>query len=162
MLLGIISDTHDKLARTRHAIVLLREAGAEALIHCGDLIGPEILAACAVCPCWFVFGNNDEDAVPDLRQAASRNGAVCLDWAGEVTLAGKRIAVTHGHMHSDVRRLLAAGPDYLLTGHSHLADDEKRGNCRRINPGALHRAAEFSVALLNLQTDELKFLKVPS
>ena len=161
MLLGILSDTHDRLARTRSAVELLQEAGAQALIHCGDLTGPEIVLACSGLPFWFVFGNNDGDAVPDLRQASSQTGAVCLDWAGEVTLAGKRIAVTHGHMSSDVRRLLAAGPDYLLTGHSHLADDQRDGRTRRINPGALHRANEFTVALLNLATDQLSFLQVP-
>ncbi len=37
MRLGILSDTHDELERTRVAIALLRRAGAEALIHCGDL-----------------------------------------------------------------------------------------------------------------------------
>ena len=161
MLLGILSDTHDKLTRTRQAVDLLREAGAAALIHCGDFIGPEILVACSVLPCWFVFGNNENDTIPDLRQTASETGAVCLDWAGEVTLAEKRIAVTHGHMHTDVRRLLAAEPDYLLTGHSHVAEDRRVGKTRRINPGALHRADEFSVALLDLASDDLVFIKVP-
>jgi len=162
MLLGILSDTHDKLARTRHAVELLREAGAEALIHCGDLSGPDILRACAVLPCWYVFGNNDDDMIPDLRQVSAETEAVCLEWAGEVVLAGKRIAVTHGHVTADVRRLLNASPDYLLTGHSHVAEDFQAGPTRRINPGALHRASRFSVALLDLATDKLMFLDVPS
>jgi predicted phosphodiesterase len=64
-------------------------------------------------------------------------------------------------MHTDIRRLLAAQPDYLLSGHSHIASDARTGPTRRINPGALHRAAEFTVALLDLEEDILRFLAVP-
>ena len=160
MLLGILSDTHDRLARTSHAVGLLRSEGAEAFIHCGDITGPEIVPACAVLPCWFVFGNNDCDSLPDLRRAMSEAGAVCLEWGGEVTLGSKRIAVTHGHLSSDVRRLLAAKPDYLLSGHSHYPHDHSDGMTRRINPGALHRAADFTVALLDLATDQLRYLVI--
>ena len=80
MRIGILSDTHDKLDRTRAAIDILRTNGAEVLFHCGDLTGPEILAACAVLPCYFTFGNNDVDGIPDLQQAAANLGAKSLGW----------------------------------------------------------------------------------
>jgi putative phosphoesterase len=161
MRLGILSDTHDQLDRVRRAVELLRSAGAEALVHCGDITRPDVVAACAVLPCHFAFGNHDADHVPDLRRAMAEAGAVCLGWGGEVTLAGKRVAVAHGHMTSDVRRLLAARPDYLLTGHLHIAGDRRDGPTRRINPGALHEADQFTVALLKLVIDDLRFLTVP-
>ncbi|MDB5341514.1 MAG: metallophosphoesterase [Planctomycetaceae bacterium] len=161
MLLGILSDTHDQLARTQAAVEILRAAGAEALVHCGDLIETPIIEACSVLPCYFVFGNNDCDNVSFLKQAAADSGAVCLGWGGVFELGGKRIGVVHGHLTSDVRRVLNDRPDYLLSGHSHLADDRRQGSVRWINPGALHRAREFSVALLDLETDSLQFLPVP-
>jgi putative phosphoesterase len=161
MLLGILSDTHNQLARTAVAIELLRAEGAETLIHCGDMTGSEVVMVCGVLPTYFVFGNNDADNVPALRRAIGDVGGFCLEWADTVTLVGKRIAVAHGHMHTDVRRLLAAQPDYLLSGHSHIASDSRVGHTRRINPGALHRAAEFTVSLLDLETDVLRFLTVP-
>lgn len=161
MRLGIISDTHDQLERTLLAVRLLLEGGAEALAHCGDITGPEIVAACAVLPCYFAFGNHDADAVPHLERAARESGAVCLGWGGEVALAGKRVAVAHGHMHTDVRRLLAGRPDYLFSGHSHIAGDRWEGPTRRINPGALHGADEFTVALVDLGSGEARFLPVP-
>jgi predicted phosphodiesterase len=111
MRLGILADTHDELERTRLAIRLLRDAGAEALIHCGDLTGPPIVAACSVLPCWFVFGNHDADSAPALRAAADEYGAVCLGWGGTVQLAGKWVGVAHGHMTSDLRRVLSVQPD---------------------------------------------------
>lgn len=162
MRIGILSDTHDRLARTQAAVRLLRDAGAEALIHCGDLTGPPIVAACAVLPAYFVFGNNDADGVPELRQAMAAAGATCLGWSEEVILAGKRIAVAHGHMSYDIRRLLAARPDYLLTGHSHIPMDRQEGPTRRINPGALYRASAYTVALLDLEKDKLQFHPVSS
>jgi putative phosphoesterase len=162
MLLGILADTHDELARTRQTVRLLRDEGAEALIHCGELASPPIVAACAVLPCWFVFGNHDADSVPLLRQAAMDFGAVCLGWGGVVELDSKRIGVAHGHMTSDVRRVLAGQPDYLLSGHSHLASDAVVGTVRRINPGALHRADELTVALLDLHSGKLQLLAVPT
>ena len=160
MRIGIISDTHDKLARTVAAVELLTSGGAEALIHCGDVTGPEIVRVCGVLPSYFVFGNND-DGDPALRRAIERMGGVCLGWAGEVPLAGKRIAVVHGHLTRDVRRLAAGQPDYLLFGHSHHPTDRRQGRTRWINPGALHRAAKYTVALLEPETDFLQFLAVP-
>jgi putative phosphoesterase len=160
MKIGILSDTHDQLDRTQRAVRALQAAGAEALIHCGDLTRPKIVTACAVLPCHFVFGNNDVDDVPSLRAAMAEAEAVCLEWGGTVTLAGKRLAVTHGHITAHVRRLLAEQPEYLCTGHSHIAHDWRDGPTRRINPGALYRAAEYSVAVLDLATDTLEFIPI--
>ena len=161
MKIGIISDTHDRLERTEYAVRQFLDEGAEAIVHCGDMTGPEVVRICGVLPSYFVFGNNDEYEVASLRRAIAIFRGVCLDWGGQVVLAGKRLAVTHGHLPSDVRLLTAKQPDYLLVGHSHHAADRREGRMRRINPGALHRAAELAVAVLDLETDRLKFLPVP-
>lgn len=161
MRLGVLSDTHDQLERTAIAVRRLVDEGVEAIVHCGDLTCPEIVETCAVVPFWFVFGNNDADAVPELRAAAAREGVVCLGWRGEITLDEKRIAVAHGHLTSDLRPLLVARPDYLMTGHSHEPHDFRDGTIRRINPGALHRANRFTVAILDLTTDELRLIEIP-
>jgi putative phosphoesterase len=160
MRLGILADTHDELHRTEAAVALLRSQGAEALIHCGDLFSPPIVALLAGLPTWFVLGNHDSDMVPHLESAAREFGVISLGWGGLVELAGKRIGVVHGHMTTDVRRVLAARPDYLLFGHSHIASDGVCGGVRRINPGALHRADEFTVALLDVEAGDLRFLTV--
>ena len=161
MKIGIISDTHDRLLRTRFAVQLLKSQGAELLVHCGDFIGSEILAECSVLPTYFVFGNNDCDTVPDLQQAATELGATCLGWGGEFTVQETRLAVVHGHLTSDLRPLLKSEPQYLFSGHSHIRGDWQEGPVRRINPGALHRAEEFTVALLDLSTSAVQFLPIP-
>jgi putative phosphoesterase len=160
MLLGILSDTHDQAARTAEAVKLLHQAGAETLIHCGDVTRADILSLCTGRPLYFVFGNNDFEE--ELRPAAQAMvGVNCLGHRGLVELVGKRIGVTHGHLRKEVHALFSEAPDYLLTGHSHIAADERHGKIRRINPGALYRARQFTVALLDLKTDQLRFLQVP-
>jgi putative phosphoesterase len=160
MILGIISDTHDQGQRTAQAIGLLHQAKAEVIVHCGDLTGANMLALFSGTPLYFVLGNNDDE--DELRPAAKGMAEVrYLGQLGIIELDGKRIGVTHGHLRKDVHDLFTKAPDYLLTGHSHIAMDERHGKIRRINPGALYRAQRYSVAVLNLQTDELRFLAVP-
>lgn len=160
MRLGILSDTHDEWERTQFAVRMLRAAGADALIHCGDLSQPKMLNVLAGMPSYFVFGNHDADNVPYLRQAADVADVICLGWGATVILSGKRVGVVHGHLRSDLLRVMADRPDYLFSGHSHLAHDRREGAVRRINPGALFEADEFTVALLDLETDDLRFLMV--
>ncbi len=160
MLLGILSDTHDEIVRTRHTLDVLRAAQVDAIVHCGDLTGPEILAACSVLPSYFTFGNHDADRVPELKQAAETTGAICLEWGGGVELHGRRVGITHGHMDIDVHRVMASRPDYLLFAHLHFPIDTHDGVVRRINPGALSRADECTIAVLNLESGELQFLTI--
>ncbi len=159
MRIGIISDTHDQVARTARAVALLVTQGAEALIHCGDLTGAAVVRECAALPCYFVFGNNDHDEA-GLRAAMTAIGGVCLERGGEVVLGGRRIAVTHGDSSAQVRRLAAGAPDYLLFGHTHVAADNQEGPTRWINPGALHRASPWTVVLLDLGDDRLLSISV--
>jgi len=161
MLLGILSDTHDRLARTTVALDTLRAAGAEALVHCGDFTSPAIVELLVGLPSYIVFGNNDSGRIRELERAAAQVGAMSLGQGDVIRLAGRTIAVTHGHLTAETRRLLALEPDYLLTGHSHRRHDLREGPTRRINPGALHRTRTFTVALLNLATDEIRYLLVP-
>jgi len=161
MLIGIISDTHDRLTRTTSAIKLLHEAEVETIIHCGDICSSGILALFAGTPMYFVMGNNDDDA--ELRKASQQAEHLhYLNQGAVIELAGKRIGVTHGHLHRVVSDLIRQKPDYLLSGHTHCATNEMNQGIHCINPGALHRASEYSVATLNLVTNELRFLPVPS
>ena len=148
MLIGILSDTHDQVQRTRSAVAMLVEGGAEVLIHCGDMTVPDVVQECSALPCYFVFGNCDYDR-ENLRLAINRVGGTCLDRGGLISLGGCRVAVTHGDSHQELRRLAALEPDYLFSGHTHVASDVQKGPTRWINPGALHRASTWTVALLD-------------
>jgi putative phosphoesterase len=161
MRIGILSDTHDRVSRTVSAVERLADEGAEILVHCGDLTGPDVVEACSRLPTYYVFGNNDYDE-DLLRQAMTDSGGTCLEWLGEIAIAGRRIAVTHGDSDARIRRLAETEPDYLLSGHTHRPADERRGPTRWINPGALDRASAWTVAMLDLERDALRFLTLPA
>lgn len=160
MKLGILADTHDEFERTQRAIATLRNTGVTAMVHCGDLASPPIIAALAGIPSWFVFGNHDSDMTPYLENAAAESGVNCLGWGGIVELNGRKIAVAHGHLTTEIRRVLAASPDYLLTGHTHYPFEKVRDGVRQINPGALHRADRFTVAVLDLDCGHVSWLEI--
>ena len=160
MLIGILSDTHDRPRAMRAAVELLRNSGAEFLIHCGDVGAPPMLDHLAGIPAAFVFGNNDWDRM-ELQRYARQLGIDCYGNFGQLELGGKRFALLHGDDETTKRRILAEqSVDYLLQGHTHVRDDRRLGRIRCINPGALHRAKEKTVALLDTETDHVTFLPV--
>ena len=159
MRIGILSDTHDQVQRTKSAVAMLVEGGAETLIHCGDLTIADVVDECSVLPCYFVFGNCDYDR-ESLRQAINRVGGTCLERGGLIALGGRRLAVTHGDLDQELRRLAALEPDYLFSGHTHVASDVQKGPTRWINPGALHRASVWTVALLDIASKHVSMLPI--
>jgi len=159
MKIGILSDTHDQVKRTSKAVTALIEAGAEVLVHCGDITRPAVVLECSGLPCYYVFGNNDYDH-DSLGRAIRGSGGLSLGRGGLIELDGKKIAVTHGDSTREIRRLTGLDPDYFLFGHSHSATDDRQGATRWINPGALHRADPHSVAILDLGTDLLQFINI--
>jgi putative phosphoesterase len=161
MIVGILSDTHDRLPATRAAVELLRTRGAEFLIHCGDVGGEQIIDQLAGdVPSAFVFGNNDWDT-RGLQRYAAELGIQCLGAADELELGGKTFYVTHGDDFRALRTAIESQRyDYVLHGHTHVRRDDRVGRTRIINPGAMHRAKEKTVALLNTDSDDLTFFPI--
>jgi len=159
MKLGIMSDNHGRMHAVRQARIELEQAGAEAIVHCGDIGGPDVLDELAGCTCWFVWGNMDDPA-PSWRGHVEALGLPWPNGPLELHLAGKRLAVFHGHEPGFARAMRAAQYDYLIYGHTHRCADQQVGTMRVVNPGALHRAAARTVALLDLADDSLQFLDV--
>ena len=159
MLIGILSDTHGRIGAAAAGIEALKAKGCEYFIHCGDVGSCDVLDCLAGLAAGFVFGNTDFDR-EELRRYSADIGVRCLETGDVLELDGKKLAVTHGDEVQILRRLLAGEPDYLLTGHTHVARDVKQGSTRWINPGALHRAAVKSVAVLDLEKDEVEFLEI--
>ena len=160
MRIGILSDTHDRVEAMAAAMEVLRRHGAEFFIHCGDVGSERVLDHLAGVPSAFVFGNTDWDRAP-LERYAGQIGVACHGALADLELGGKKIAVTHGDDFKLKQRILAEQRhDYLLQGHTHVREDKRIGKVRLINPGALHRAKEKTVALLDTDTDRLTFLVV--
>jgi putative phosphoesterase len=160
VLIGILSDTHDRVDAMAAGVALLREAGAEFFVHCGDVGSERVLDHLAGLPSAFVFGNTDWDRAALARYAESI-GVACHGALADLELGGKKVAVTHGDDFRLKQRILSdKRHDYLLQGHTHVRADERVGTTRVINPGALHRAKEKTVAVLDTATDTVRFLVV--
>lgn len=160
MLIGLISDTHNQALRTVRAMQTFRFMGIKALLHCGDLTRSKIVQDLISedFPTYFVYGNNDDPG--EIELTIKSHGGHDLGYSGLITLADRRIGMTHGDRPAYMQKLAAQSPDYLCFGHSHLATDFQQGPTRFINPGALHRAPKWTFATLDLATGQIEWHEI--
>jgi putative phosphoesterase len=157
VIVGVLSDTHGKAQMAASAVKLLVAHGAEYLIHCGDVGDNDVLDCLAGHPSMFVFGNNDWDHT-GLANYAEQIGVECAGEIGKILFGDKLAVVTHGDDDRAVQHVLAEQQvDYLFLGHTHVPMDSRQGKVRIINPGALCRAAQKTVAVLDTVADDLRF-----
>jgi uncharacterized protein len=160
VIVGILSDTHGKSDMAKKAVDVLLQHKAEYLIHCGDVGGTDVLDALAGHPAMFVFGNNDYDR-SELTAYAKTVGIACGGTHGKLSFANKLAVVTHGDDFALINRLVRQQQiDYLFMGHTHEKLDEHKGKIHIVNPGALYRAAVKTVAILDTETDIVKFVTI--
>jgi uncharacterized protein len=159
MLVGIMSDSHGDAEATAKAVRLLEQRGAQRLFHCGDICGEEVLAELAGHECTFVWGNCDHPTAA-LEKYVVALGLPCPAGPQRCVLAGKHIAVYHGHEPAFRRASQERGLAYIFYGHTHRRSDHRESGCRLINPGALYRADVHTVALLDLKSADLQFLDI--
>ena len=160
MIIGILSDSHDRVHALAAGIQVLRDAGATFFAHCGDIGSEACIDLLAGLPGAFVFGNTDWNRGVLSRYAASID-VQCCGVHGNLELDGKRIALIHGDDFRLKQQIIDAQQhDYLFQGHTHIRDDRRIGRLRLINPGALHRAKEKTVATLDTASDELRYFKL--
>lgn len=150
MRIGVVSDTHGHLPNSRAAAQALGEYEVEAVLHCGDIGSPEVVAVFDRWPSHFVFGNVDHQENA-LRDAIEASGHTCHERFGSLELAGCRIAL----LHSDDGRLFRdtiAGGEYALVcyGHTHVPEMHQEGPTLVLNPGALYRAKAHTLAIVEL------------
>ena len=152
MRIGVVSDTHGHLEFARPAVDILRREGVEQVLHCGDIGSPEIVRLFADWPTHFVFGNTDYGYGP-LQQAMSELGHTCHDLFGDLSLADRRIAVLHGHENWRLSEAISSGDyDLVCSGHTHERNLQQAGRTTVLNPGALYRASEHTIAIVDLAT----------
>ncbi len=171
MKLGVLSDSHGRATRIETALTLLERLGAEMFIHCGDVGEENALAALASRNVRFVWGNTDFADAGMIRYA-QRIGLTPPTRVPTLVEADNRVvAVFHGHepQFEQLARLATGdgfeafgaaarkrGYDAVLFGHTHQPMTVNAAGVRLLNPGALHRAATYTVATLDLATDEAR------
>lgn len=119
--IGLISDTHGLLRP--EALAFLR--GCEAIVHAGDIGGPEVLAQlAALAPVTAVRGNNDRAAWADAVPAT------------EFLQVGELFLYALHDLHDLDLDPVAAGVQVVVSGHTHQPAMEERDGVLYINPGS--------------------------
>lgn len=156
MKIGLISDTHDNLEFTKKACSVFKNKKVDIIIHAGDFTSPDIIKLFSEFKCRFVFGNADGD-VEGINEECRNSGIDCPGESCEIDAGGKKILALHGYNVPLFREAVASGKyAYIIKGHTHYFEDYVRNNARVINPGSLFRADEYSIAILDTDTDELE------
>lgn len=151
----IVSDSHDRADALAAAVHKAKEEGAEAVVHCGDLIGTQTLrgALAAGLPMHVIHGNNLGDPVSLSRWARESKGQ--LHYHGpdaRLDLDGRRVFAVH---YPEYGYAMACTGDWELVccGHSHELDlqqvrNVKGGSTWLVNPGTVAGLAAPSTWVL--------------
>jgi putative phosphoesterase len=158
-MIALLSDTHGNVEATRCALALLAAHEPREYLHLGDIGSAAVVDAFAGLPVRFIWGNVDHD-VETIAAAVAAIGATIHD-ALELDVAGHRAVATHGHSRAMKQAQRDPTCELILHGHTHVRRDEVVGGKRFINPGALHRAATYTCAVLDPETLALTFVEVP-
>lgn len=160
MLIGIISDTHNRIEMTRRAVEIFKERKINLLIHAGDLTSPKMLELFTDFPCRLVLGNGDIDC-EEINAKSNLLGLCPLDELCAFEADKKKFIVFHGDNVALFREAVASGEyDFIIKGHTHVFEDYTANRSRVINPGALYAAEEYTVAVLDTDTEKLEMIRI--
>jgi putative phosphoesterase len=123
----IVSDSHDRADALQQAVREAKAAGAEAVIHCGDLIGAQTVKPALThgLPMHLIHGNNVGDTQALHRQSQASGGLLQYHGAdARLELDGRRVFVVH---YDDYGYAMACTGqwDLVCCGHSHKAEARK-------------------------------------
>jgi putative phosphoesterase len=130
MLIGVISDTHDRLPLVDAAMRLFAERRVEALIHPGDFIAPFAVRRLLQYkgPIHATFGNNDGERA-GIRELLPQ----VVDGPLFVALGGRTILVHHFVDWCEPDDI--DGADIVITGHTHEVVNRLDGDKLLLNSG---------------------------
>lgn len=154
MLIGIISDTHDKVTHIAKAIELFRERETDLVLHAGDFCSPFTIPHFKGLNLKGVFGNNDGDHYL-LQQKFSAIDAELMGYFGKLEIDGKKVALYHG-TDSPITDALEKCGDYdiVISGHTHQQKVEMTNGTLCVNPGTAHGFDE-EATIAFLETDSM-------
>jgi putative phosphoesterase len=166
----IVSDSHDHREPLAAALGEAKALGAQAVLHCGDLIAPSTLHAVTGLglPIHLIHGNNTGDLYYLSKWAQEpRNRLQYYGQDGALTLAQKRIFLVH-YPHYAKAMALTGDYDLVCNGHEHKAVIERIRNVQggetlRIDPGTVAGvSAPATYVFGDLQTFEFEIRPVPA
>ncbi len=169
MLIGIMSDSHDNIAKIDAAINLFSSYGVKMIIHLGDYIAPFSLARILRSGVRFVgiIGNNDGEKL-GLKEVAVKSGQELYEPPLEMEIEGKRFLMIHGYGSRDRTRAIvdsfakSGNYDLILYGHTHEPDVRVEKRTMIINPGEVYGmiTGRATAAILDIDKMEVKVIEI--
>ncbi len=125
MKIGILSDTHTKIALAHDALDILLQDGAEFIIHAGDIVEVEILEMLKNCGKSYlaVYGNND------VHLVEHHNNYNLVQEPHYFKLADTRIKLMHLPFY------MAPDTEIVIFGHTHTFESDFKNGTLFLNPG---------------------------
>ena len=163
MIIGAMSDTHDRLDAVNKAISLFNSQDVADVLHAGDLVSPFVvpLFSKLKAKLHYVWGNNEGDR-DYIRVRLADIGVRPLGDFAALELGGKKIALLHGTREEVVDSLVKSGAyDLVVRGHNHRAEIIE-GKTLVVNPGETcgYLSGRQTVALIDLDKMQAQIVEL--
>jgi putative phosphoesterase len=170
MLVCILSDSHDNRRLLEHAVADAQARGAEAVLHCGDVVAPTTLRVLRrfALPVHVIHGNNTGDLY--AMHKLSHEPDSQLRYHGQdaaIHLAGRTVFLVH-YPHYAAAMALTGDYDIVCCGHDHRASVKRVSNIKGgvtylVNPGTVGGVgAPPTYVLSDLSLPEFSVYEVPA
>ena len=136
MILGVVSDTHNRTVNVEKIIDIFNSNNVEKAIHTGDITQPRTLVRFKRlnCPLLGVYGNNDQEE-HGLIETAKDNGFIFQEPPFSLEIENRKIAIFHEP--DEIESFIKKNPsiNLIIHGHTHRYRNEMVGDVKIINPG---------------------------
>lgn len=163
MVIGIMSDTHDRIDAIEAAINFFNQHNVTDILHAGDLVSPLVVPKFSKLKArlHYVWGNNEGDR-EFIKARFDELGIKPLGDFASLELGGRKIALLHGTHEHIVDSLVKCGfYDIVIRGHNHRAEIVS-GPTLLVNPGEVcgYLSGSQTVALLDLEKLKAEIIRL--
>ena len=159
MILGVVSDTHNRISNVEKIVDIFNQNSVDKVIHTGDITQAKTLERFSRlnCPLLGVYGNNDLDEI-GLEETSLDNGFDFKLPPYIFSLKDKKIAVFHEPDPIESLLERVNDIDLVLHGHTHRYRNEDINGVKFFNPGecAGSLKGKNSIGIVNLVNLEIK------
>lgn len=164
MIVGIISDIHDRLPYLKKAVTRLNEKKVELVLCAGDYVAPFVTPYFKVLKAKMigVFGNNDAER-QTLKKRFSEIGFDVYGIFRRLEIDGLQIALLHGDESDLFKSVIDLSQfNVVVYGHTHKAEIRWRGEKLIINPGEVcgYLSEKSTIAVLDTRSMEAQIIEL--
>jgi uncharacterized protein len=170
MLVCIVSDSHDNRRLLEHAVEDAKARGAQAVLHCGDVVAPTTLRVLKKfeLPVHVIHGNNTGDLFATNALAHEPDSVVRYHGQDAVLhLGGRTLFMVH-YPHYAAGMALTGDYDVVCCGHDHRVSVQEVNNTKGgvtwlVNPGTVGGVGKPpSYVLADLESLQFSVFDVPT